>query len=58
MTDLGHWSYTGILTESTEIPFGFVYIITNCSNNKKYICKSPHIDIAIHLGVVITIFST
>ena len=39
MTNLGHWSYAGILLESTEIPFGFVYIITNCVNNKKYIGK-------------------
>lgn len=39
MTDLGHWNYTNILTESAELPFGFVYIITNCANNKKYIGK-------------------
>ena len=39
MTDLGHWNYTNILTESTELPFGFVYIITNCVNNRKYIGK-------------------
>lgn len=41
--DLGHWT-TQLLTEFAEIPFGFIYRITNTVNNKQYIgkkqCKS------------------
>lgn len=33
----GHW--VGIITESADIPYGFIYKITNLSNNKKYIGK-------------------
>lgn len=36
MIDLGHWE--GLLTEET-IPYGFIYEITNMSNNRKYIGK-------------------
>ncbi len=42
MSDLGHWE--GILEEGTDLPYGFIYKITNLTNNKKYIgkkqCKS------------------
>ena len=37
MSNLGHWE--GILEEGTDIPYGFVYLITNNTNNKKYIGK-------------------
>ena len=42
VSDLGHWE--GILEEGTELPYGFIYKITNLTNDKKYIgkkqCKS------------------
>ena len=42
MSDLGHW--VGILEEGVDLPYGFIYIITNLTNDKKYIgkkqCKS------------------
>ena len=38
MIDLGHWS-TSLILENDEIPYGFVYKITNLINNKKYIGK-------------------
>lgn len=39
MINLGHWNSDIILLESNDLPFGFVYIITNCITNKKYIGK-------------------
>jgi len=36
MHDLGHWTTTQIFP---ELPFGFVYLITNTVSNKKYIGK-------------------
>ena len=36
--DLGHWT-TELLTESNEVPYGFIYLITNLTNGKKYIGK-------------------
>ena len=36
MVNLGHWQ--GLLTEDT-IPYGFIYEITNLTNNRKYIGK-------------------
>lgn len=36
MQDLGHWTANIIIPEN---PYGFVYIITNLINNKKYIGK-------------------
>jgi len=42
LSDLGHWE--GILEEGTDLPYGFIYRITNLTNDKKYIgkkqCKS------------------
>ena len=42
MSNLGHWE--GILQEGTDLPYGFIYKITNLTNDKKYIgkkqCKS------------------
>ena len=37
MSELGHWE--GILEEGTDLPYGFIYKITNLTNNKKYIGK-------------------
>ena len=37
MVDLGHWE--GVLEESTDLPYGFIYKITNLTNDKKYIGK-------------------
>ena len=37
-TDLGHWT-TELVTENNEVPYGFIYLITNLTNNKKYIGK-------------------
>ena len=37
-TDLGHWT-TKLITENNEVPYGFIYLITNLTNNKKYIGK-------------------
>jgi hypothetical protein len=36
MNDLGHWTTTLSIPEA---PYGFIYIITNTLNNKKYIGK-------------------
>ena len=38
MDDTGHWDCS-IINESTEVPFGFIYLITNKVTNKKYIGK-------------------
>lgn len=38
MEDTGHWDCS-IINESTEVPFGFIYLITNKATNKKYIGK-------------------
>ena len=41
--DYGHWQCR-VVNESNSIPYGFIYLITNLSNNRKYIgkkqCKS------------------
>ena len=37
MSDLGHWE--GVLEEGTDLPYGFIYKITNLTNDKKYIGK-------------------
>ena len=37
MSDLGHWE--GVLEENTDLPYGFIYEITNLTNNRKYIGK-------------------
>ena len=36
--DLGHWQ-TKLLIDETQLPYGFIYIITNTVTNKKYIGK-------------------
>ena len=36
---LGHWSYNGKKEDIPEDFFGFIYLITNLVNNKKYIGK-------------------
>ena len=38
MIDLGHWT-TCLILEDVEVPYGFIYIITNKCTNKKYIGK-------------------
>lgn len=38
LNEFGHWSVYPIL-ESTTIPFGFIYRITNTATNKQYIGK-------------------
>jgi hypothetical protein len=35
----GHWQTSLILEENDIIPFGFIYEITNLTNNRKYIGK-------------------
>ena len=37
MVDLGHWE--GVLEENADLPYGFIYKITNLTNDKKYIGK-------------------
>ena len=37
MVDLGHWE--GVLEENVDLPYGFIYKITNLTNDKKYIGK-------------------
>ncbi len=37
MVDLGHWE--GVLEENVGLPYGFIYKITNLTNDKKYIGK-------------------
>ena len=36
--DLGHWQTKLEITEA-NLPYGFIYVITNTTNNKKYIGK-------------------
>ena len=36
--NLGHWQ-TSLLIEDNNLPFGFIYIITNITTGKKYIGK-------------------
>ena len=36
--DLGHW-VTELIIEEDKLPYGFIYIITNMVNGKKYIGK-------------------
>lgn len=36
--DLGHWQ-TKLVLEKNSLPYGFIYIITNLVNGKKYIGK-------------------
>jgi hypothetical protein len=36
--DTGHWT-TDLLLENSHQPYGFIYVITNTVNNKKYIGK-------------------
>ena len=35
----GHWHTELILEDDSNVPFGFIYEITNLTNNKKYIGK-------------------
>jgi len=37
VSDLGHWE--GVLEESADLPYGFIYKITNLTNDRKYIGK-------------------
>jgi len=37
MDNTGHWE--GLILENQEPPYGFIYRITNLTNNKKYIGK-------------------
>lgn len=37
--DAGHWDSTLFVEGSTEIPFGFIYLITNNKTGRKYIGK-------------------
>jgi|TARA_R100000322_G_scaffold163779_1_gene127665 hypothetical protein len=37
VVDLGHWE--GVLEENIDLPYGFIYKITNLTNDKKYIGK-------------------
>jgi len=37
VVDLGHWE--GVLEENVDLPYGFIYKITNLTNDKKYIGK-------------------
>ena len=37
MVVLGHWE--GVLEENVDLPYGFIYKITNLTNDKKYIGK-------------------
>jgi hypothetical protein len=39
MRDLGHWTTQLILEDTAELPYGFVYQITNLIDNRKYIGK-------------------
>jgi hypothetical protein len=42
MIDKGHWTFN---SELEEVPFGFIYLITNKTNNKKYIGKKQCVTI-------------
>ena len=41
MEDLGHWT---TIQQIPENAFGFIYIITNISTNKKYIAKKQMVS--------------
>ena len=38
MIDLGHWTTALLITEQA-LPYGFIYVITNKLNGKKYFGK-------------------
>lgn len=41
----GHWKTDFILEEASEVPFGFIYEITNLTNNRKYIGKKQCLSV-------------
>lgn len=41
----GHWQADFLLAEDCEIPFGFIYEITNLTNNRKYIGKKQCLSV-------------
>ena len=41
----GHWKPDVILEDASEVPFGFIYQITNLINNRKYIGKKQCLSI-------------
>lgn len=41
----GHWKTDFILENNANIPFGFIYEITNLTNNRKYIGKKQCLSV-------------
>ena len=41
----GHWIPNIILEDACEVPFGFIYEITNLTNNRKYIGKKQCLSV-------------
>lgn len=41
----GHWQTDLVLEDNNSIPFGFIYEITNLTNNRKYIGKKQCLSV-------------
>ncbi len=43
--DMGHWSTSLVIEGNETLPYGFIYIITNLTNGRKYIGKKQCLSV-------------